>query len=1760
MLITIITSSVFMAMAEGPANPASTPDGSYSYARILTKENTESLPMEPVPDVKLEDNFVKPGDCYFISGLNLSHFKKPVLREWSYGEYSSFPNYGYTIVAYGNRYFGITSSLGATMKALPAADNLRLGKNIRIDGYKILTIGEMPANKDIIILNDMKMQIVKGTDTGSGIQPVVREDGLKEAEVRYTVDGMSALDQGVFSVAMDHRITATRDLTDMGAEGAYVCTVMTTSGEIEPLCIGYSESYGRKAFCHFLLPQNSSEIILRWLIPEHYEEPISTGEDFHDFTSFITDVSQPGYETEPELWFTVEELTGDYEDFQAADILKTPRGFNLLTTYDVNKDGSIEWIARSNNDYNVFDLFAFTPDFLSTSVMAVKFGNALGFTPYVGTTLGYDSKSIFSVDENGTRKELYKPANARFALVDFDSNGMTDFINLEDNSVISFNAAGEPVVQNLKTMTMDDYLGIIPPGDNPLGSGMSVIRDPHAPPAVFASYIQTDINGDGYPDFVDAASGNYYMNLGDGRFVTDTFGGKLLFRDFDGDGINDFLFYNSTDKSVSVTLQRIGSDAVTKKLLTGYACSDDIWMRDFDRDGDVDILIPFNAKDNDGMAFLVMFENNGSGTFKKKEYMIDGAVNFRKCIDWNADGNYEILTDMAIDKENYNTIAGKIASYTVDGLSVNTTPEYIFSDLLGVSKTESSHELLDVVDLNNSGIHRFMFDTFMLTPAATPNTRPTAPAMELSFDDESGELTVTWQRGNDRETAPADLTYELKIGTTPGGDDLMCAAATPDGKRRHPLAGNCGYDLKRKFNTAGWPQGDIYISIQAVDDSGLGSEFSEPVIFSNTQLPAQFIIEAPINVAVYEDIVLKAVSDVSGLEVTWTPEGGEVIAASAGEATVRFTTPGIKTVTMTVADGTGKTKSANLTVEIYPIRMESPDGNPGVDLALDLDLDGYAEVHDDNTSKFFEGDASGNYTQISRLFNTRTYYAPVSADINRDGLPDVIYSEGHLINEGDKSMGDQTPDNFINYTYFPDLDNDGLLDALREYQLFKNGGAYADFIPVDNDTFDANKFGEYTRFFDVNHDGLVDIVCLNTQYLNSDPAYYENVGNFRFVKHELPRDTGDNEFSYVNIGDFDGNGKADYLCIYYYTGAYFILWDNGEQTEIGAFEKYPREQLENHNFDFDNNGCMDLLVNYRNTSTGESATTVVLFNADHTFTTVEADGTWLYHEIPYTRTDGRPGLRDNVIMCAPNEKPTAPTGVKTSVENNRLIISWDAATDKETPSASLRYNLSVKRVGADGDDAYIISPMNGGINDVPLPSDARLIDATRFPIPLLAMPKGDYEIKVQAVDGRHTPGDFSTPITVSVEAAGYDAPAETMVGETVAITFNADVNISEVNFGPDAVIESTVGQTVYLRWITDGVKTVTAPGIEFTVTVHPALDASFSLPETIAGGALVYLPADAAYEHTWKLSGYRPSFVMWEYFGEPAVERIDDNTVAIRFNYRSGYSKMRLTHTVTAPYGSTTFEAETSQVTFEYKPQIGIVDIDDATGKYCVQSLALDEDVTSYMVYRETETYNEYELIGTMSGNDTFIDTESSPMEHTSRYMLKARFTYGESLAGTPHQPIHAIISKGINGEWNVSWNKYEGRDAATYRILRGDSPSSLECIAEVSGNTTSYSDHNPTPSTRYYAVETLIAQPSAAPAKASAVAPKAAPAGYWRSRSNLVSTGVSSLDDLNFDSDTTVDVYNLLGVCLKRNATLSEIRSLAPGLYIIGGHKVAIR
>ena len=61
-----------------------------------------------------------------------------------------------------------------------------------------------------------------------------------------------------------------------------------------------------------------------------------------------------------------------------------------------------------------------------------------------------------------------------------------------------------------------------------------------------------------------------------------------------------------------------------------------------------------------------------------------------------------------------------------------------------------------------------------------------------------------------------------------------------------------------------------------------------------------------------------------------------------------------------------------------------------------------------------------------------------------------------------------------------------------------------------------------------------------------------------------------------------------------------------------------------------------------------------------------------------------------------NTAPEAPTHVRATQEGLGILLEWDDAYDKETPAMQMRYNVSVKKKGAEGEGAYIISPLNGG--------------------------------------------------------------------------------------------------------------------------------------------------------------------------------------------------------------------------------------------------------------------------------------------------------------------------------------------------------------------------------------------------------------------------------------------------------------------------------
>lgn len=89
-----------------------------------------------------------------------------------------------------------------------------------------------------------------------------------------------------------------------------------------------------------------------------------------------------------------------------------------------------------------------------------------------------------------------------------------------------------------------------------------------------------------------------------------------------------------------------------------------------------------------------------------------------------------------------------------------------------------------------------------------------------------------------------------------------------------------------------------------------------------------------------------------------------------------------------------------------------------------------------------------------------------------------------------------------------------------------------------------------------------------------------------------------------------------------------------------------------------------------------------------------------FGEAFFRRADGRMGLGANIVIGPGNTLPTAPTGIKMTETDDFYVFSWDAASDAETPVAGLKYNISLKLKDKEGDNSYVWSPLNGGMNGV----------------------------------------------------------------------------------------------------------------------------------------------------------------------------------------------------------------------------------------------------------------------------------------------------------------------------------------------------------------------------------------------------------------------------------------------------------------------------
>lgn len=817
--------------------------------------------------------------------------------------------------------------------------------------------------------------------------------------------------------------------------------------------IGWSD--GVNPTFYALVPRNATEMKLKLEWSTKWDE---------DLYSYIDD------ETGEKEWWSIEKVTTIPPEISVKEchvLAGETSKLNLSTNpdhwFDYDGDGIKEWCPYRSEYTDNEPVYKFKPDMLSQYPVIEE--GIKGFDGWINYgydehTDAYSTKAVYKIDSNTAKEVLTIPGdadnrNVTFRPIDFNNDGKPDFwkgrqydATATSGEALTLGSDGSFISESISLMTADEYYDYVKEngGGHDLGFGFGSVSDSRPTPgANGSSYAQIDINNDGYLDFIDYPSGYYLLNTGDGRFVIDTFGGTVAIRDFDNDGLNDIFLYDQEGQELSVRLQRTEGDPVVQKLFSGLNCSQPIWIRDFDKDGDLDILAAFNAKDNEwgnpnSETYLLMFENNGNGTFKRHEHFIEGKVNFVACTDYNADGNYEVIGWTSGDSHYNGDLHEYFSDYYVwscpiSGLKVNSQCELI-------ADFSSSYRYYDGIsimpaNIDNSGQPQLVLPDRILTSSEAKNSRPQRPtAPKVSYNASTGEVYVAWERGTDKETAQLDLTYELRIGTAPDKGDIVYAYAKADGSRLNMLEGNCVFSTYRRLNATGWPEGTIYVSVQAIDDGKMGSEFSEYATFEKKEPAGSFIITNVDGATVGDEFVLTLDRPkVAGSTYSWNLGDGTIKSENGNIWTVTFPTAGKKELILSVVSASGNRSTITRTVTVAGMRAERIEGLDwrSANAMLDMDLDGKTEVL---TNRFYEGDDAGNYTMVKRMFNSQMDWGRSNdcyvVDLNNDGLADLI---GYywLVNQGDKSMEILEAD--VNEGYrgmVADFDNDGYMDNLAE--------------------------------------------------------------------------------------------------------------------------------------------------------------------------------------------------------------------------------------------------------------------------------------------------------------------------------------------------------------------------------------------------------------------------------------------------------------------------------------------------------------------------------------------------------------------------------------------------------------------------------------------------------------------------------------------------------------------------------------------------------
>ena len=316
--------------------------------------------------------------------------------------------------------------------------------------------------------------------------------------------------------------------------------------------------------------------------------------------------------------------------------------------------------------------------------------------------------------------------------------------------------------------------------------------------------------------------------------------GDVAWADFDNDGDQDIVLAGAlTDGTVvaDVFVNTAGTFAPMNAGLPRVAFASADWG-DYDGDGDLDLVISGGTLSDVLFDGLVHVYRNDGSSFALATVLLQSFYGDVSWADYDNDGHLDLL------------VAGSAGATGDRAARIYHNEDNSFierSFLTGVSFASGVWADYDGdldTDIVLSGLDRSGATVLNIyrNEQRTPNTAPSIPT-NLAAASADGVVTLSWDSSTDEQSGSASLSYNVRMGTTPGSSDII-SASTTSGTDRRLVSARGNTDLSTSLRLE-LPQGEYHWSVQAIDASFAASDFAADAVVNVVGKDSQTSSEDP---------------------------------------------------------------------------------------------------------------------------------------------------------------------------------------------------------------------------------------------------------------------------------------------------------------------------------------------------------------------------------------------------------------------------------------------------------------------------------------------------------------------------------------------------------------------------------------------------------------------------------------------------------------------------------------------------------------------------------------------------------------------------------------------------------------------------------------------------------------------------------------------------------------------------------------------------